>query len=348
MRTDFSPDDLQALKDELRIRMEYAHGCSDALSPMAHPAPSRIPVLPEAQAAFTKALKGLPRCHDTSPRWWLKVAMRQYESRCVYCGEPVSETVMEGSSKVKRASVDHVVPTTGGGPDHHDAIVLCCVACNTSKSSTDWILWGKAVDREAITAFRAKRGRESWNHLARDPTVTKTKLKVERMLDARWSYARFKCYASVTTGGAFIGWRDNQAVPGEIYWMLRQMGGQAVNTGGGATHDLDGTPGKLRRGRPNLQAPVIMTFHLPRQAVLAIWALIERNALVHRLDFSPAFPDATPPENPALANWTFTSPNVGDLVRRRFAIPGKWKRHSEAWSKGLVVRTVRAGDTLKD
>jgi len=347
MPTDFSPDELEAVKDELRLRIEYARGCPGALSPAAPLSPSRIPVLPLALAAFTKALKGLPNSSPCAPRWWLKVAMRRYENRCVYCGDLVTEDVAEGASRVKQASVDHVVPLSGGGPDHHDAVVLCCFSCNASKSSRDWIMWGKAVDKKAITAIRAKRGRESWNHLARDPTVTKTKLKVERMLDDRWSHARFKCYASITTGGAFIGWRDNQTVPEEIYWMLRQMGGQVVNTGGGATHDLGDTPGKRRRGRPNQHAPVIMSFHLPRQAVLAIWALIERNALVRRLDLSPAFPDATPPENPALANWTFTSPNVGDLVRRRFAIPGKWKRHSEAWNKGLVVRTVRAGDTLK-
>ena len=294
--------------------------------------PSFIHVNPDALDAFTSMLKGLRTPKTKSPPWWLSAALRIHGYACFYCGQALADEGEQPTDHTAPAIADHLIPLLGGGPDFDSAVVPCCLACKASKSSQDWLTWGKAVDPADVRALRLHLSRQTFNHLARDPERVKTKLQIERMLDARWTLPRGKIWASVTTGGAFVGWRDSVAALGsEWHWLLVNHGAKA--------QPVNRTKGGRFRAE-------VFSFDQPRQAVLAIWALIERNALVRRLDLSPAFPDATPPENPALANWTFTSPNVGDLVRRRFAKPGKWKRHSEEWNKGLVIREVRGGDPL--
>lgn len=52
-------------------------------------------------------------------------------STCAYCGTAVST----GGEWDTKASVDHVVPVSCGGPHTFDNTVVACLPCNTSKNS---------------------------------------------------------------------------------------------------------------------------------------------------------------------------------------------------------------------
>jgi hypothetical protein len=284
--------------------------------------PVIVPVLPETLGAFKAALIATKPHTNHAAEWWTKVAYRKWAGRCVYCDRELQPLGTEGVDPAHKATCDHLIPITVGGPDHHEAVVLACMSCNASKSQSDWITWGKGTDKKAIRALRAKLSRESWNHLAQDPVKTKTKLKIERMLEVRWAQPRFLCHASLNTGGAFIGWKDGSNVPTDVIWQLRQFGGKEIK-------ELDRGQGRHRW---------VFCFDQPAQALDAIWALIERNALVRRLDLSPAFPDATPSDSEALALWPYSFPNVGNLVKRRWDKPNGFRGHSQAWREGRVSK----------
>jgi hypothetical protein len=329
MSPDTHNQELENIKAALRTGSAYARN-QDAL--VAH-TPAFIPVNPLALDAFTRLLKSVRTPETQSPLWWVKAALRTHGYACVYCGQALEAEDECTPGRPTPAVCDHLIPVAGGGPDLDSGVVPSCVACHVAKSSQDWLTWGKAVDPDALRELRLKIARQAFNHLARDPERVKSAAQVERMLDQRWSHPRGKIYASVTTGGAFVGWRDSTLPLGpEWHWLLVNHGGKAL--------PVERTKG----GRFN---PQVFTFDQPRQALLSIWALIERNALVRRLDLSPAFSEATPTENAALAQWSFTSPNTGDLVRRRYALPGKWERKAEARRAGMVSREVLKGDPFR-
>ena len=50
---------------------------------------------------------------------------------CSYCGCRES------------LSIDHVLPTSRGGPDSSDNVVWACKSCNSSKGATDLLVWLK-------------------------------------------------------------------------------------------------------------------------------------------------------------------------------------------------------------
>lgn len=54
--------------------------------------------------------------------------LRRDEFRCRYCGAPASDTELQ---------VDHVVPTSLGGPTDPTNLVAACVDCNIGKSATN-------------------------------------------------------------------------------------------------------------------------------------------------------------------------------------------------------------------
>jgi hypothetical protein len=283
--------------------------------------PEMVPVLPEAQAAFLQLLSAVSAPAGRHADWWLNVAMRAWDNQCAYCDRLLT---LDDSLRVNHAgqpTVDHLVPIACGGPDHHEAVVLCCFGCNAGKGQKDWVVWGKAKDKVRIRAMRRKCGGESFNHLAPDPSVTKTKQKIVAMLDARWAHPRFRVHASVTRGGAFLAVKDRRLAQPEFSWIARHHGGKEINAG------------EARQQGTAL----VFSFERPRDALCTIWTLIERNALIRRLDLSPAFPDATPGDDEARANWAFTSPNVADLVRRRFSTR-ICRTHSPAWKEGLVSK----------
>jgi len=298
------------------------------------PLPALVfPIIPEAKAAFLATLLATRPHNNPGPDWWTKVAYRKWGGHCVYCGREVPPLDTPDVNQADKASADHLIPISVGGPDHHDAIVLACVSCNCAKRQRDWIMWGKAVDKKAIKALRMKLSRECWNHLAPDPVAVRTKLKIERMLDARWEHPRFLCHATITAGGGFIGWKDGSHVPPAMIWLLRQRGADAFNDG-----DHRG------KGR-NLW---VFSFTDQRAALDAIWELIAHNALVRRLDLSPAFPDVTPEDSGPLADWAQSFPHVTYLVKRRWHKPSGFRGHSQAWREGRVTKGANGNWVVHD
>jgi 5-methylcytosine-specific restriction endonuclease McrA len=283
--------------------------------------PEVVPVLPEAQAAFLQLLSTVSMPAGHRAHWWLSAAMRAWSHQCAYCGRLLSVDDSQRGNHAGQPTVDHLVPIACGGPDHHEAVVLCCFRCNANKGQKDWIEWGKAKDKVRIHAMRRKCGGESFNHLAPDPSVTKTKHKMVAMLDARWVHPRFRVHASVTRGGAFLAVKDRRLAQPEFSWIARHHGGKEINA---SEARQQGTA-------------LVFSFERPRDALCTMWTLIERNALIRRLDLCPAFPDATPGEDEARSNWAFTSPNVADLVRRRFSTR-ICRTHSQAWKEGILIK----------
>lgn len=335
--------DVRNLLDEIQTRLQKllqdteAFAQQEGLPVVALPEvaprpPLTIAIDPAAQLAFMRALAGVKTVQEGRPDWWIKVALRKWNYACAYCGRSITENDRKRHNHEGQPTVDHLIPLTVGGPHHHDAVVACCLACNASKGRLDWLTWDKAVDKKAIRELRAKLSRESWNHLAPDPVKVKTKLKVERMLAARWEHPRFLCHASITSGGAFIGVANTLHAPREFSWILRHHGGKPVQ------HERTAST-------PHLS---VFSFDQPAQALDATWALIERNALVRRLDLSPEFADATPRDREALAMWPYSFPNVGNLVKRRWDKPNGFRGHSQAWREGRVSKGTDGRWVIRD
>lgn len=280
---------------------------------------------PAALAEFVRILR-LSHKVATNPDWWLKVAFHEWGGHCAYCGQPLTMAQGHVGASGEQATVDHLIPPSVGGPHLHDAVVLACFSCNSAKANQDWLTWGKAADRKMRKRLREMRDRigmtETFNHLARDPASVWTKLKVERMLAERWAQPRFAVQATLSTGGCFLGVRDRTRVPPEFPAIAIGHHGQRLDV-------PDAASGERK---------LVYFFERPRECLAAIWALIEVNAWVRRSDLRPAADFATPGEDAALAQWVFVSPNVGDLVRRAYAKPSGFKRHSQEWRAGKVAK----------
>lgn len=61
-------------------------------------------------------------------RWYL---IRKTNGRCAYCGSPFRSNRKGGIA----ADIDHIVPRTQNGSDHHSNLILSCRSCNSSKGS---------------------------------------------------------------------------------------------------------------------------------------------------------------------------------------------------------------------
>lgn len=303
-----------------------------SFSHLSHPADSAlpaaevsdsVPVQPAALQAFLALLR-TPRRKPRVPPWWIRIAHREWGGRCAYCGRGLASFGSGVTDQANMPTVDHLVPLTGGGPHLHDAVVLACQSCKASKGEADWLTWGRAADRKTSQRLRAMRERigtsETFNHLARDPVTIKTKGGVEKMLAERWSHPRFPVAAAVSTGGTFLAVRHSDNAPPEFAAIALAHHGRWMREGA--------------RGY------AVVTFERTHDGLAAIWDLIEVNARVMQTDLCPIAQFATPTDDLALAAWIFTSPNVADIVRRRYKTPSNWRPHSEAWRAGLVSKGV--------
>lgn len=294
------------------------------------PVPAVIPMQPAALAEFVRILR-MSQKVATNPDWWLKVAFREWGGRCAYCGQPLSLEDEADGARGEHATVDHLIPPSVGGPHLHDAVVLACFSCNSAKANQDWLTWGNAADRKTRKRLREMRDRigqtETFNHLAPDPAKVWTKLQIERVLVSRWAQPRFAVQASLTTGGCFLGVRDRTRVPAEFPAIALGHHGQRVNA-------PDAASGERK---------LVYFFERPRDCLAAIWALIEVNAWVKRSDLRPAADLLPAGSDPVHAPWVFVSPNLGDLVRRAYAKPTGFKRHSPEWRAGKVSMGANGG-----
>lgn len=65
-------------------------------------------------------------------QWQLRTLLRRSGGKCEYCGKQCNRIDKHPDS----ATIDHVVPTTGGGSDNMSNLKLACHACNQSKGDS--------------------------------------------------------------------------------------------------------------------------------------------------------------------------------------------------------------------
>ena len=73
-------------------------------------------------------------------REWLDEHLVRQKCRCAYCNV-LLVLVPEKTQRENRATIDHVVALSKGGPDIKENTVAACAACNTAKGSMDEVLF---------------------------------------------------------------------------------------------------------------------------------------------------------------------------------------------------------------
>jgi hypothetical protein len=229
---------------------------------------------------------------DKRNEWWRhRLVFDQVENRCVYCGALLH--LKKGSGPGRRGCMDHLVSVRHGGPQETDNLVPSCYSCNISKASVDLLVWEpigtiEPTQYQSLLDRRLRMLAWSDNHLLRNPKLGKRKDTVIRHLSRRWQYPRALAFAALTETAGFI-WLTQRGMPPDLVPMLRSLGATPVQH---------------------------LVFELPPQRFHdAVWALIDHNALVRRIDL-PGHPDPTPDE-PGDSHWHVTFSSVLDVQRRR-------------------------------
>lgn len=276
----------------------------------------------DAAAAFVAALKSAryPQAVSKTQPWMRKVVAHDHAApgnfwKCAYCGCDIgSSEMLHEHVGMELWAIDHLVPSVAGGPDLLDNKVSTCVACNSRKGVSDWLLTGTtkgnkdsrrlvgtAVDPERIRQARMKAMGVSLNHLVRDPLNEGwTKLKVGRVLAARWEYPRSVFFAACPPGEyGYLGLRQGMRTGDEV---------AAVLTGCEPVDCLQHQAWLVSRAR----------------WLDVVWQLIALNSLVLRLDLGEALPDATPDGNADAARWPETYRTISEVVYRRHHIVQDW------------------------
>lgn len=268
-----------------------------------------VPVQPEALDAFSAKLARVNTRAANTHASVRRRLFKEWGGECVYCGCALRHPDASAhESPLPLAVADHLIPLTGGGTCCN-VRVLACVTCNNHKGMMDWLEWGQARSKKVhkqLTALRMEASRRAFNHLSQDPVKVRTGLMIGRMLDARWQHPRFRVYASVTSGGAFIGIKSTWYLPQAALFIIKGLKGQLV---------------------PHNRGLWVFSFDKPTAALEAIWALIDINGWALGFDLEPeGFPEIAPKGAP---QWRFWSPNFKDLARRELAKD----RRKWAWKK---------------
>lgn len=222
---------------------------------------------------FSSALRSDHHRLDTggglrSRPWIRKTFARLDGDRCVYCGKGVTDSSLGISTD--SWTIDHVIPLSLGGPDLARNLVLACNRCNSTKGRREWLLFGHAIDPADMLSRRSILKSRCLNHLIRDPlTEGWTKLKVRRILDARWEHPRSSVSALVRPDGVLLGaYGTARDYPHEVVALLAAQGGEKV--------------GHYR----------IVQIADPVAGLDVIWRLIALNVLVRKAE-PEGFPDAS-------------------------------------------------------
>lgn len=77
--------------------------------------------------------------------------VRRDGGRCVWCGGVVYKHDGKGPTPPYAATLDHVVPRSQGGTNHHSNLVTCCHRCNSLRGDRDAEAFALRVAR-AITS----------------------------------------------------------------------------------------------------------------------------------------------------------------------------------------------------
>ncbi len=102
-----------------------------------------------------------------------------FNSECAYCGKPLNRAQKEGH-------IDHLVPSSLGGPNHVSNRVLSCATCNEAEKLDG--VWEEFIVRKnpepAILQGRVAKIHE-WQQLNRKPTLDREKLReIESLSDS--------------------------------------------------------------------------------------------------------------------------------------------------------------------
>lgn len=143
------------------------------------------------------------------PAWWRERTYRWFGGRCAYCDRPL----VAGPA----CCLDHVIPPAIGGPNHADAVVLCCRGCKRAKAGRDLLLWRREFPAH-LHAMRLQLALESRNHPFR--ASHDRAAKHADMLNLRWLQPRFGCHFMQTAGGALMGWERPIDAPVAAYMSL--------------------------------------------------------------------------------------------------------------------------------
>jgi hypothetical protein len=229
---------------------------------------------------------------DKRDEWWRhRLVFDQQETRCVYCGAMLSLNKKGGPGR--RGCMDHLVPLFHVGPQETKNLVPACYPCHLAKRSSDLLMWEppriKPAMYQSLLERRLRMLAWSANHVLRKPGLGKRKDTVLRHLHRRWEHPRVAAWAALTDEAGFISLVAPNTLPENLVPMLRSLRAEPVRT-------------LLFRVPPH-------RFHD------AVWALIDHNALVRRIDL-PGHPDPTPDE-PGDSQWHATFSSVLDVKRRR-------------------------------
>jgi hypothetical protein len=282
-------------------------------NPHPEPSPWTVAINPDARAAFFAKLRRCKSIRTPSRPYDVSQLHKKWGGQCVYCGRhlPHPYEVTEETPGDLIPCKEHLISLSMGCGQHSKG-VLACIGCNARKRNMDWLEFGAARSpavKKKLAALRLELGKGSFNHLSPDPKVH-TPLKVGRMLDARWQHQRFKVFAAVTDGGAFIGWKSSWPMPQAALFTLKGLKGKLVSQLNGYT------------------TLHVYEFERPGDALTAIWELIELNGWVLGFDLeADGFTDITPADAP---RWRFWSPNFKDLCTREFT---KARNRRPKWAR---------------
>lgn len=277
----------------------------------------------EVQLSFLQAIKEQSRSQQSIQlEWWRQRLFTETEDpRCTYCEGPVSS--VNTSNDRQRARFDLLVPLAHGGPKDADNLVMACQRCRKDRRSTDLLLWRPTSEltgsREHLLEKRRAVLAMSHNHLIREHSDGRKKATVAKLLERRLSHPRVAVRAAHTDSVGLIAFSAIGVIPDELVAMVRSMGAWPF-----APHAFQLAPHR---------------FHD------AIWALIEHNALVHRIDL-PDYPEPAP-SGSGDAPWHVTLRSVLDIRRGRPKIKPVRRPKIERpmdWGQRLLIEYQASGE----
>ena len=182
--------------------------CAASLGPM-HQDPQATPPAQHVIDAFGALISQAVHHRLRVPAWWRERTYRKFCGKCAYC----DRSLAAGPA----CCLDHLIPPAIGGPNHADAVVLCCRGCKRAKAGRDVLLWRRELPPH-LRAMREQLTQESRNH----PVLASDRRAATRadVLSLRWRQPRFACHFMPATGSALVGWERPRDAPVTIYMSL--------------------------------------------------------------------------------------------------------------------------------
>lgn len=182
--------------------------CAPSPAPV-HQSPWTPPPPQHAIDAFGAVIWRAAHQRLRMPTWWRERTYQRFGGQCAYC----DRTLAAGPA----CCLDHVIPPPIGGPDHVNAVVLCCRGCKRAKAGRDLLLWRRELPPH-LRAMREQLVQESRNH----PVVASQRRATthEDVLRLRWLQPRFACHFMQIDGGVLIGWAHPIDAPVAAYMSL--------------------------------------------------------------------------------------------------------------------------------